>query len=154
VKCVSVILIAFPSNAERNSRKCSEKQKIHSDMQKSKVLDCFEINCICSSFAKSKLRTFLQDGREWEVTTSQLSELPGESGRVCPPEASRLKTEVNWSEMGNRRISLLSPTKPSRTAIFRLEWKMCPGDQISSHNQNENANERSDKSIANRESIF
>jgi hypothetical protein len=65
VKLVPVILIAFPSNVERNSRKMErEKQEIEPDKEKPEVLDCFEINCICSSFGEPELGMFLQNGGE------------------------------------------------------------------------------------------
>jgi hypothetical protein len=39
----------LPENGERN------KQKIEPNQEKSKVLDCFEINSICSSLGESEL---------------------------------------------------------------------------------------------------
>jgi hypothetical protein len=35
--------------------KLREKQKIESGKQKAKVLDCFEVKCICSSLGESEL---------------------------------------------------------------------------------------------------
>jgi hypothetical protein len=52
-----LILIAFPSNAQINSRKMErgreiEKQDIEPSKEKPKMLDCFKINWICSSFGE------------------------------------------------------------------------------------------------------
>jgi hypothetical protein len=65
MKFGSVILIAFPSNAQINSPKMekdreterekeTEKHEIELDKEKPKRLNYFEINCICSSFGEPK----------------------------------------------------------------------------------------------------
>jgi hypothetical protein len=62
---VSVILIAFPYNAERNSRKIeSEKLEIEPVMKKPTVFDSFEINCIWSSNGEPEWERFLGSGVE------------------------------------------------------------------------------------------
>jgi hypothetical protein len=62
---VSVILIAFPFNAERNSRKVErEKLEIEPGKEKPKAFDCFEINCICSSNGEPEWGRFLGSGEE------------------------------------------------------------------------------------------
>jgi hypothetical protein len=57
MKFGSLIWIAFPSNAQINSRKTerdkeTEKQEIEPGKEKPKMLDYFKINCICSSFGE------------------------------------------------------------------------------------------------------
>jgi hypothetical protein len=63
------------------------------------VLDCFEINCICSSPGASELWAFLRWGREWAVVHSQRSEIRTECGRGCPAEAVLQKLFRGKSEM-------------------------------------------------------
>jgi hypothetical protein len=60
-----VILIAFPFNAERNSRNVErEKLEIEPGKEKPKVLGCFEINCIWSSNGEPEWGRFLGSGGE------------------------------------------------------------------------------------------
>jgi hypothetical protein len=48
----------FVENEERKK----EKHEIESDKEKPKILNRFEINCICSSLGQSEFRIFLEFG--------------------------------------------------------------------------------------------
>jgi hypothetical protein len=53
-------------NGERQGDRETEKQKIELDKEKPKMLNYFEINCICSSLGEPKFWTFLQDRNRGE----------------------------------------------------------------------------------------
>jgi hypothetical protein len=53
---VGVIVIDLPSNVEKNSRKIErERLRFEPDMEKLKVLDCFQIKGICWSVGELEL---------------------------------------------------------------------------------------------------